>query len=126
MDEQIRQALERDGLIDITTSGRKSGKRHRIETGLFRSGDQLFLTGLPGRRDWYANLLANPNFTLHLKQSTNADLDARATPITDQAARRAILGDIVKGLGRTQDLDAWVENSPLAAISINGLDANRS
>jgi deazaflavin-dependent oxidoreductase (nitroreductase family) len=120
MDEQIRQALANDRVIDITTTGRKSGKRHRVETSLFHDDGRIYLTGLPGRRDWYANLLANPDFTLHLKQSVSADLPAHATPITDPEARRAILGRIVGGLGRTQELDAWVESSPLAVVSFDG------
>jgi hypothetical protein len=31
MDEQIKQALEQSGVIDITTRGRKTGQARRIE-----------------------------------------------------------------------------------------------
>jgi len=31
MDEQVQQALEQDGVIDITTRGRKTGHPRRIE-----------------------------------------------------------------------------------------------
>src|SRR5215211_6700245 len=126
MDQRQRQALAEDRVFDITTTGRKSGKQHRVETMLFRDGGKFYLTGLPGRRDWYANLLANPNFTLHLKQSVSADLQARATPITDHAARRSILARILSELGRTQDLDAWVAGSPLAEVSIDDTEPRTS
>ncbi len=69
MDERVRQALANDRTIDITTTGRSSGLPRRIETWFYRVDDQIYLTGSPGRRDWYANLLANPDFTFHLKQS---------------------------------------------------------
>jgi deazaflavin-dependent oxidoreductase (nitroreductase family) len=120
MDEHIRRALQRDRVFDITTIGRKSGKQHRIETAIFRDNGNLYLTGLPGRRDWYANLLVNPDFTIHVKQSGVADVPARAIPITDADARQAIIGRIVTGIGRTGEVDAWAQNSPLALVEIDG------
>src|SRR5215211_6597423 len=69
MDDHVRDALANDRTIDITTMGRTSGLPRRIETWFYRVDDEIYLTGLPGRRDWYANLLANPDFTFHLKQS---------------------------------------------------------
>ena len=116
MDESVRQALARDRVIDITTIGRKSGAAHRIETWFYRVGDDVYLTGSPGRRDWYANLLANPSFTFHLKQTAAADLTARAAPITDVEDRRAIFGAILQGLGQSRDLEAWVAGSPLMLV----------
>jgi deazaflavin-dependent oxidoreductase (nitroreductase family) len=120
MDERVRQALASDRTIDITTTGRISGLPRRIETWFYRVDDQIYLTGSPGRRDWYANLLANPDFTFHLKQSVAADLPARATPITDPAERRAIVNRILSDLGGTQDLEAWLAGSPLMLVRFNG------
>lgn len=120
MDERVRKALARDRTIDITTIGRNSGLTRRIETWFYRVDDQIYLTGSPGRRDWYANLLADPDFTFHLKQSVVADLPARAAPITDPEERRAIFRRILSDLGGTQDLETWLAGSPLMAISFNG------
>src|SRR6476619_4847515 len=83
MDEQIRTALETDRAIDITTIGRRSGQPRRIEMAFHNLDGQIYITGTPGKRDWYANLVANPDFTFHLKRSATADLPAHATPITD-------------------------------------------
>ena len=116
MDERVRQALANDRTIDITTTGRSSGLPRRIETWFYRVDDQIYLTGSPGRRDWYANLLANPDFTFHLKQSVAADLPARATPITDPNDKRAILECILSDLDGTEDLEAWLEGSPLVSV----------
>ena len=87
MDAEVERALKTDRLIDITTVGRKSGKPSKIEIVFHNFDGTLYITGTPGRRDWYANLVANPQFTFHLKQSAQADLPATATPITEQ--RRA-------------------------------------
>jgi deazaflavin-dependent oxidoreductase (nitroreductase family) len=119
MDEQVQHALEHDHLIDITTGGRKTGQPRRIEIRFHNIGGHLYITGRPPRpRDWYANLLAHPQFTFHLKQSVRADLPAKAMPILDQARRRTILATIHQKLGRYQDLEAWVESSPLVAVEL--------
>jgi deazaflavin-dependent oxidoreductase (nitroreductase family) len=79
-DPTIEQALKSDNLIDITTTGKKTGSPRRIEIAFHNFDGALYITGLPGKRDWYANLLAQPRFTFHLKQSAHADLPAIATP----------------------------------------------
>ncbi len=43
------------------------------------------------RRDWLANLCANPEFLFCLKESIQAELPARAEIITNPADRRAIM-----------------------------------
>jgi hypothetical protein len=70
---------------------------------------QVSLTGKPGHRDWYANLMAHPEFNFRLMQTVTADLPARAMPIRDAARRRAILARVHKRLGGARELDAWVE-----------------
>jgi deazaflavin-dependent oxidoreductase (nitroreductase family) len=121
MDKRVQYALAHDRTIDIITRGRKTGHLRRTEIWFHTLDGQVYITGTPGRRDWYANLRVHPEFTFHLKQSTTADLPARATPILDAASRRAILAGIHERLGGTRDLDAWVEGSPLVVVEF--LDA---
>ncbi len=119
MDERVRDALANDRTIDITTIGRTSGLPRRIETWFYRVDDEIYLTGSPGGRDWYANLLTNPDFTFHLKEGVAVNLPARATPIIDHEERRAIFERILSDLGATEDLKAWLEGSPLMAVGFN-------
>ena len=116
MDERVQCALARDRTIDITTQGRKTGQLRRTEIWFHNIDGQMYITGTPGRRDWYANMLAYPAFTFHLKRSVKADLPAKATPILDTARRRAILASIHQTLGGSRDLEAWVKGSPLVAV----------
>ena len=120
MDAAIRTALENDLVIDITTTGRKTGHPRRKEIWFHTIDGQLYITGSPGRRDWYANLLANPQFTFHLKRSAQGDLSARATPVLDQARRREIFQKMQQRLqGRVGiQVEEWVENSPLVQVDI--------
>lgn len=116
MNTEIQQALAHDRVIDITTIGRKSGQPRRIEIWFHNMNGRLFISGLPGQRDWYANLVAHPDFTFHLKESAQADLPARATPITEPSQRRKILAAIIQKLDSPQDLEAWVATSPLVEV----------
>lgn len=115
--EQIRRALEKDRVIDITTTGRTSGRPSRVEMWFHNLDGEIYISGSPGTRDWYANMLVNPNFTFHLKGSAVANLPARATPITDPDARRPIMARILNGINSSGDLEAWVTRSPLVAVS---------
>jgi deazaflavin-dependent oxidoreductase (nitroreductase family) len=118
MDEAIRQALEHDRVIDITTTGRKTGQPRRIEIWFHNLDGRLFITGRPGKRGWYSNLLAEPRFTFHLKQSAQADLPATARPITDPAERREVLARILDRLGPGRDLEAWLAGSRLVEVTL--------
>jgi deazaflavin-dependent oxidoreductase (nitroreductase family) len=117
LNERITQALASDRTIDITTTGRKSGQPRRIEIWFYRADGRFFLSGEPGRRSWVANLLAHPELTFHLKESVHADLPARATPVTDPEERRAIFTMILEDLEMSEDLEAWVDRSPLIEIT---------
>jgi hypothetical protein len=117
MNEAITRALERDQTIDITTMGRQTGEPRRIETWFYRVGGRVYLSGRPGRRAWYANLLAAPHFTFHLKVSATADLAARAKPVLDPEERRRVLSGVIDQLGDNgRDLEAWVARSPLVEV----------
>ncbi len=118
MDEQVRHALVTDRTIDITTTGRTSGTPTRVEIWFHNLDDKIFITGTPGKRDWYANMVAHPEFTFHLKQSAQADLAAHATPITDESERRAIFTRILTNIDRPMEqLSEWVERSPLVGVT---------
>jgi deazaflavin-dependent oxidoreductase (nitroreductase family) len=116
MDLQLEHALQHDRLVDITTIGRTSGRPHRLEIGFHYFDGAYYISGLPGPRDWYANLLAQPQFTVHVKQSAKADLPALATPITDEADRRPILEKVTARWGRQSQLDDFVARSPLVSV----------
>lgn len=123
MDEQIRAALAKGGVIDITTTGRKSGEARRIEIVFHNIGGHLYISGFPReqKRNWLANLEKHPDFTFHLKASSalgvSADLAARARSITSPEERRAVMTQVAKVWGR-DDLDEMVRIAPLVEVTI--------
>jgi len=117
MEERVVDALARDRTIDISTTGAKSGGPQRIEIWAWPADGVVYLTGSPGRRDWYANLKANPDFTLHVKRGLQLDLPARGRAIEDPAERREVLARLLAGTG--YDLEGWVAGSPLVEVEFS-------
>jgi deazaflavin-dependent oxidoreductase (nitroreductase family) len=121
MDEAIRRALSKGQVIDITTTGRKSGRPRRIEIVFHSFDGRVYLSGMPRadrRRSWLANLEANPHLTFHLKREVKADLPATARVITDEAERRAVLAQVLKAWP-SQDLETMVRWSPLVEVTFD-------
>ena len=119
LDPKIQEALEKDLIIDITTTGRKSGQPRRVEIWFHNLDGKLYITGLPGSRGWYANILADPRMTFHLKETTHADLPARAAPITDPAEKRRVMECICTKQDTLDQLDARVSGAPLIQVTLH-------
>ena len=133
MDDRIERALAITPAssapartIDITTTGAKTGRQRRIEIWFYRVDGEIYLTTQPAVRGWYANLLANPEFTFHLKNGVTADLPARAEPVLDAADRKRIFTSIIADLNQplhrsylsqpVEPLDEWMQGSPLMHV----------
>lgn len=114
---EIQSALARDMTIDITTTGRKSGQSRRIEIWFLNVDGSIYITGSTGRRDWYANLLANPVLQFHLKESTSADLAASANAVEDEAERRQVFEAVTAKWYRDQEpVEGLVAEAPMVRI----------
>jgi deazaflavin-dependent oxidoreductase (nitroreductase family) len=120
MDDAVFRALRSGLTCEITTTGRASGQPRRLEIWYFMIDGQVYLTGTPGRRDWYANMLVHPGFIFHVKEGARVDLPARAVPITDPAERWRIMDEVRRQnswfAAQGDGLDAWVAGSPLVAV----------
>ena len=118
-DEAIKTALQRGHTIDITTTGRESGRPRRLEIVFHNIDGRIYISGIPrpDRRSWLANLEANPSFTFHLKGKLSADLPATARVIDDETERRAVLPHIARNWRRT-DIEDMVRYSPLVEVTL--------
>jgi deazaflavin-dependent oxidoreductase (nitroreductase family) len=122
MDQETRHALSRGNVIDMTTTGRRTGASRRIEIVFHNLDGRIYISGMPSRRKraWLANLEADPRLTIHLKRASakglpSVDLPATARVITDDAERRAIMPRIAANWRRT-DVDVMVAYSPLIEV----------
>jgi deazaflavin-dependent oxidoreductase (nitroreductase family) len=124
MDAAVRTALGQGGAADITTTGAKTGNPHRIEIGFLSFDGEHYITGQPGRkRDWLANMSANPEFTLHLKRGVQADVPVTADLVTDPDDREAVLRRILEVWDNPPDkidhiIGKWVAEAPLIRFEV--------
>ena len=121
MDDPIRTALSHGGRIDITTTGRATGRPRRIEIVFHRIDGRMWISGQPSprRRSWLANLADDPRMTVHLKGPIAvADLPATARIVDDPAERRTILERVARAWNRT-DVDVMVAQSPLIEVILD-------
>lgn len=117
----IRAALHRSQVIDLTTTGRRTGEPRRIEIFLHSDDGRLFITGMPRAdrtRDWIHNIGADPHVVLHLKRSVVADVPATARVVTDPDERRPLIESAARRWGRT-DVPDMLRHSPLIVLTID-------
>jgi len=120
MDPAITQALATGQVIDITTTGRRTGEPRRIEIVFHNIDGRIYITGMPRAdsvRAWLRNLEGDPRLTFHLKGEVRADLPATARIITDPAERRAIFDWITANAWR-QDPAQMLAYSPLIEVTL--------
>ncbi|MFF0340728.1 nitroreductase/quinone reductase family protein [Kribbella sp. NPDC004875] len=133
MNSEIRRALaitpasrSWERTIDITTTGARTGRPRRIEVWFYRVDGQIYLSTVPARRSWFANLLKNPAFTFHLKHGVRADLSAIGTPVRDPGLREQVFRAIIADLNQpwnpagipqpVRPLEEWMAGSPLVRV----------
>lgn len=119
----VNNALSHGGLVDITTTGRRTGESRRIEIAYHNIDGRIYISGMPSsnRRKWLSNLDADPRFTFHLKGAIKADLPAKARVIEDESERREVLPHVARAWKRT-DVENMVRHSPLIEVTFDSLN----
>lgn len=134
MHESVREALAitpatraRERTVDITTTGARTGRSRRIEVWFYRVDGEIYLTTAPARRDWYANIVRNPEFTFHLKHGVRADLRATGAPVLDAGHRERVFRSVIADLNQpsnpagipqpVEPLERWMSGSPLVHVT---------
>jgi len=121
VNEVVSRELKDDPTIDITTTGARSGEQRRIEIWMLDVGGRYFITGTPGRRDWLANLRADPTLVVHLKRHALVDLPAVARIVDDTPTRREVLEHLSAHWYRGQtSIDDLVDDAPMVEIKFPG------
>ena len=103
--------------VELTTIGRRSGEPRTVEIWWFHINGRFVIAGTPGRRDWYANVLGNPDIEI----STSVGVfTATAVPIEDAAFRRIVFTEpSVNWYSNQDDLDRLVKTSPMVEIQLH-------
>lgn len=127
----ICTSLASERTVDIVTTGRHSGRSRTTEIWTTLVEGDLYICGTPAaapsdtrpaRRDWLANLVAEPSFTLRLKQSIVVDLPARATLVDDPIERRRLFDAPQSAYYRehSDSADDFVAQAPVVRVELVG------
>ena len=97
LNPRLRAILQDSFYIRTTMTRRRSGGPRTVETTYYWNGaDQIVLSGYPGRRDWVANINANPTVTLHTVEFEPwFDIPCRAEVLWDTKERLPHLLDFI-------------------------------
>jgi hypothetical protein len=108
------------GTCELSTVGRRSGHRRRVETWYVVIDGHIVLTGTPGTRSWLANLREHPDAVLHLRDP-DRDLAVTATEVTDPSTRRRITVEAWRlqpwYAEQPYSIEAWVTDSPMVTLT---------
>ena len=105
--------------IDLTTYGRKTGLPRRIEIWWFHVDGRFVITGTPGRRDWLANVMANPAVLVHVD---GTDIEATARVVEEADLRRTVFTQPSTRWYATQaELDRLVATAPMIELDLGSL-----
>ena len=122
MPESIELHLKTDMVIDITTTGRRTGLPRRIEIWAHYMRGKMFIASRPGKRSWHSNMIANNNFMVHFKGALPTDLPAIARPVFDKTEKAEIFEIIRQETSyaerKTMVLTEWVEMGCLVEVTL--------
>jgi deazaflavin-dependent oxidoreductase (nitroreductase family) len=81
--DALRDRLSKSNEINITVTGRKSGRTISIPVWFVLEGAELYLLPVQGSdTQWYQNVLKNPSLRI---EASGAKAEFQAVPITDTA-----------------------------------------
>jgi deazaflavin-dependent oxidoreductase (nitroreductase family) len=101
-----------DDYCYLTTTGRRTGRAHRVEIWYAADGDRTYMLSGGGRTsDWVQNLIADSNVVVEIEGQTR-EARARVIDAADTADRRARTLVFEKYAPRYEgDLTGWRERS---------------
>lgn len=119
--------LERAKVLNLTTTGRVTGKPHTVELwfAYHVKAKAVYLLAYPGPdgpgTDWYRNALAHPQVTLAVRGETLSGV-ATPAPAADREAVEGRLRDLfVKKYGRAT-VSYWYGDAPRLPLKIEIAD----
>jgi len=86
---EFEEALKNTDEIEITVTGRKSGRRISNPVWFVQEGEELYLLPVKGSdSDWYKNILKTPTMRLN---AGGKEWSSEVQPVTDKAKVRDIV-----------------------------------
>jgi deazaflavin-dependent oxidoreductase (nitroreductase family) len=109
--QEFKKAVETSREIELTVTGRTSGREISKPVWFVRDGEKLYLVPVRGAdSDWYKNVLKTPTIRL---ATEGAQLNATATPTSDAAEVEQVLDKFRAKYG-ARDVEAYYPEQDVA------------
>ena len=113
-----KERLEGDDYCYLTTTGRRSGRPHRIEIWYATNGETLYLLSGGGRSsDWVQNLSVDPTVLVEIDGNVRPGR-ARVLGVDDEAERARSLVFAKYAARSNGDLTGWRQRALPVAIDL--------
>lgn len=113
-----REDLASVRTVELTTFGRRTGLPRSIEIWWFHVGGRFIITGTPGRRDWLANVRANPRVVIGVQ---GTQIEATAHEVVDSELRELVFSRNETSWYSTQsEFRHLVDKAPMIEVVLAG------
>jgi deazaflavin-dependent oxidoreductase (nitroreductase family) len=110
--EELKEALRETNEVELTVTGRKSGRESSRPIWFVEDGDRLLLLPVSGSdSDWYRNAVKTPEIRL---AADGAELQATAKPVDDPAG----VADVVQKFGEKYGAGRVAEYYPKQDVAL--------
>ena len=113
---EFETALEKATQIDLTATGRVSGRKTSRPVWFVRQGDTLYLLPVSGSdSQWYKNLLKTPAIRL---AADRAEYSATARPVTDKPTVGQVVSKFSAKYGASQIAEYYPEQDVAVEVAL--------
>jgi deazaflavin-dependent oxidoreductase (nitroreductase family) len=98
--DALRKSLSQSSELNITVTGRRSGRKISIPIWFVLEGDKLYLLPVKGSdTQWYKNVLKNPTIRI---EAGGAEAELQAVPIADPSQVSSVVEKFRGKYGRNE------------------------
>ena len=117
-DEPDLPLLSHESYCYVTTTGRVTGRPHRIEIWFGMRGATLYLLSGDGKSDWVKNMRAQPTVTVELGKFTFAAKARFVSEGPEDALARRLLAGKYQGWREGMQFSEWARTALPVAIDL--------
>jgi deazaflavin-dependent oxidoreductase (nitroreductase family) len=119
VDPALLAQLAREEYCYVTTTGRVSGKPHRIEIWFGLGGGSLYLlSGGMGEADWVKNMLKNPYVTVYIGKHNFHAAARVVTDVEEERMARYMLAEKYQEWEDGRELSEWARTALPVALDL--------
>jgi deazaflavin-dependent oxidoreductase (nitroreductase family) len=112
--DALKNRLSRSREINITVTGRKSGRTISIPVWFVLEDDTLYLLPVQGSdTQWYKNVLKNPSIRI---EAGGAEAEVRAVPVKDATKVKSVVEKFRDKYG-TEDVKKYYSKLDVAVLA---------